>query len=166
MLGEYYVWKQPKSDQSLWSVKVMNHLGGKGVVVGDTTIVRITRIVFIILGISLVLKFVRASKLRWEQSSNCCFSTFKFSSLLEFLIYRWFYHYFWKRNCLVVSFAPCLFSSLCLWILNITKVLSACLNSGGSRSPSQFFIYCFFMCFMNYRPIVKAIKKASSQTTS
>ena len=35
MLGEYYVWKQPRSDQSLRSVKVMNHLGGKGVVVGD-----------------------------------------------------------------------------------------------------------------------------------
>ena len=34
MLGEYYVWKQPKSEQSSRSLKMMNHIGGKGVMVG------------------------------------------------------------------------------------------------------------------------------------
>ena len=29
MIGEYYIWKQPKPDQSLRSLKMMNHIGGK-----------------------------------------------------------------------------------------------------------------------------------------
>jgi hypothetical protein len=38
MIGEYYIWKQPKPDQSLRSLKMMNHIGGKGVMVGGVKV--------------------------------------------------------------------------------------------------------------------------------
>ena len=34
MIREYYVWRHPKSEQSRRSLKMMNHVGGKGVMVG------------------------------------------------------------------------------------------------------------------------------------
>ena len=38
MLGEYYVWKSPVEAQTQRSVRCMNHIGSKGVIIGDVKV--------------------------------------------------------------------------------------------------------------------------------